>query len=367
MESPSRIRVLTVSMNATTRGAVIGASFLVTCFSAMAAHAAGPLRPFQLGLWSGGAWTNDQTGTFSHCAASAGYNSGIALLVMIDRSFGWGLGFTSQTWNLAPNTQFPVELRFDGGPIINLAAIALQTKLLAVKMPNNSRLINTFRFALQMTAAAQGQSALFNLTTTSKLLPQLGDCVRTSLALENGRPFGAPQAGADPRPPDTTANPTQDARLEETQLATNFLLAARLPGAQLLARADVPVQLASYGAVWRAEGAVGAVKIFPPQPRLTGLDLASQVIAGDAQSCKGKFASARYSELVDNDVVVRAVTSCSESEHQTEVQYFIAPHPKGGFVSFSVLGATTLDTQSVSSDQRIDVFKEAALFAVVKH
>jgi hypothetical protein len=90
--------------------------------------------------------------------------------------------------------------------------------------------------------------------------------------------------------------------LEETQLATNFLLAAQLPRAKLLPRSDIPVQLTSYGAVWKADDAIGAVKIYPPQAGLTGLNLASQVIASDAQGCKGKFASARYSELVDNDV-----------------------------------------------------------------
>jgi hypothetical protein len=347
-------------------GAIIPATLSLTLL-ATAAHAAGPMRPFQLGLWSGGAWTNDETGTFSHCAASVGYNGGITMVALIDRSFGWALGFTSQGWSLAPNTQMPVQLRFDGGPVFNVVAIVLQPKLVKIPMPNNSRLINTFRFALQMTATAQSQSSLFNLTNTSKLMVQLADCVRTSLALENGQPFGAPATGTDLRAPGGSANPTQDARLEETQLATNFLLAARLPGAQLLARADVPAQLASYGAVWKADGAAGAVRIYPPQPKLTGLDLASQIIATDAQSCKGKFASARYSELVDNDVVVRAVTSCLDSEREAEVQYFVAPHPRGGFVSFSVLAATASDRQSVSSDQKVDVFKKAALFAVVKH
>jgi hypothetical protein len=52
-----------------------------------AAHAAGPFRPFQFGLWSGGAWTNDQTGAFSHCAASVPYTSGITMFASINRFF----------------------------------------------------------------------------------------------------------------------------------------------------------------------------------------------------------------------------------------------------------------------------------------
>src|SRR5690349_4002528 len=104
---------LTGATNAVTRAAIMAACLLLA-LPTTAADAAGPMRPFQLGLWSGGAWTNDQTGTFSHCAASVGYNGGIVMIAMIDRSFGWALGFTSQAWNFTPNAQFPVELRFDG-------------------------------------------------------------------------------------------------------------------------------------------------------------------------------------------------------------------------------------------------------------
>src|ERR1700758_2500451 len=40
--------------------------------SSAAATAAGPYRAFQSGLWSGGAYTDDRTGAFSHCSAGVG-------------------------------------------------------------------------------------------------------------------------------------------------------------------------------------------------------------------------------------------------------------------------------------------------------
>ena len=58
-----------------------------------AVHAAGPMRPFPFGLWSAGAYTNDQTGAFSHCAAYVPNNSGVVTLVTVDRSFDWSLRF----------------------------------------------------------------------------------------------------------------------------------------------------------------------------------------------------------------------------------------------------------------------------------
>jgi hypothetical protein len=49
------------ALDAVKGGAVLVAGLLLT-LPTTAAQAAGPMRPFQLGLWSGGAWTNDQTG-----------------------------------------------------------------------------------------------------------------------------------------------------------------------------------------------------------------------------------------------------------------------------------------------------------------
>jgi hypothetical protein len=177
-----------------------------------------------------------------------------------------------------------------------------------------------------MNARVQGQLYQFNLNGTSSIMVQLVNCVRTALALENGQP-GSNVAAAPPQPAAPLQIPpmTQETQVEAMQLATNFLLAARLSSARVLARSEMPTELASYGATWKADDALGGVKIFPPRPDLTGLAIASDLIGADSQTCKGKFASARSSELVDSDVVFRAATSCVDSENERSAQYFIAP------------------------------------------
>ena len=59
-------------------------------FASSNAEARGPYGSINVGNWKGGAYTNDQTGAFSHCAAGARYASGIYFLVMIDDSGGVG-------------------------------------------------------------------------------------------------------------------------------------------------------------------------------------------------------------------------------------------------------------------------------------
>jgi hypothetical protein len=106
------------------RGKRPAAAGLLLFLSVTTAHAAGLMRPFHFGLWSGGAYTNEQTGSFSHCAAIVPYNSGILMAATVNRFFQWSLAFTHPQWALTPKSQIPVELHFDGGPPFSVVGTA---------------------------------------------------------------------------------------------------------------------------------------------------------------------------------------------------------------------------------------------------
>jgi hypothetical protein len=136
-------------------------------------QAAGPTRVFPFGLWSGGAYTDDQTGAFSSCAAYVPNNSGVVTLVTVDRSFDWSLRFVDPRWALTPKAQIPIDLHFDGGPASGVVGTALTPTMVEVPMPNN------FRNSLQMSAQVQGQSFPSNLNFMSRLMFLLANCART--------------------------------------------------------------------------------------------------------------------------------------------------------------------------------------------
>ena len=54
--------------------------FLQLAIASMA-HAAGPFGSIHVGNWIGGAFSDDNTGAFSHCAATSSYASGVSLVV----------------------------------------------------------------------------------------------------------------------------------------------------------------------------------------------------------------------------------------------------------------------------------------------
>jgi hypothetical protein len=274
------------------------------------------------------------------------------MFVVVNRGMTWSLGFSHPQWTFTKGDRIPIRLKFDGGnPYDETGVVMLQSPpVVEVPMPDNSRLINSFRLATEMTALARGQTFAFRLDGTSQLLPALVNCVRTALLAEGSKP--------------PTSTPAPDLAMQEMQLATNFLLGTRLSNARVVNRSEVPPQLASIGTVWKSDGAVGAVKIYSPKPDQTGLDVASELISNDAKACLGKFASARSSELVDADVVFRAYTSCGDTQGERTLQYFIAPWHKTSFAVFAVAATASVQEKNGPDPQtNDDMFKKAALGA----
>ncbi|MEP6838322.1 MAG: trypsin-like peptidase domain-containing protein [Bradyrhizobium sp.] len=152
--------------------ALLGAIFVYSN-----AEARGPYGSISVGNWKGGAYTNDQTGAFTHCSAGTQYTSGIYFMVMIDSSGGWSLAFAHDKWSLKTGEAFPLTLTFDGQQPFNVHGVPIAEKLVRVPMPITSSLITQFRKAKAMTAYTQGQLFQFNLDQTAQLLPVLVNCV----------------------------------------------------------------------------------------------------------------------------------------------------------------------------------------------
>ena len=205
-------------------GAVVAALCLLAALST--ASARGPYGSINVGNWKGGAYTNDQNGAFSHCAAGTQYESGIYFVVTINDKSGWTLGFAHEKWTFKTDRAFPIELTFDGQTPFNVHGVPLADKLLQVPMPSNSLLIAQFRKAKAMTAYTQGHLFQFKLDQTAQLLPTLANCVAKvkqfgiaaagdfSVALAAPKPGTAATPGAAPGKPEKTG----------TQIGTGFLV-----------------------------------------------------------------------------------------------------------------------------------------------
>lgn len=140
-----------------------------------AANAAGPFGTVNVGNWIGGAFSNDETGAFSHCAATAPYANGVILVVAQNAAGSWLLSFASPSYRFNKGENAAIDVIFDGQEQARLFATANQSNMLTSIMPAN--VVRTFQKASLMVATAGRTVLNFDLTSTGPVIAALANCV----------------------------------------------------------------------------------------------------------------------------------------------------------------------------------------------
>ena len=205
-------------------------AFVVACLFQAAfvpiANAAGPFGTIHVGAWNGGAYTDNNTGAFSHCAAGSQYASGVSLIVSQTASNSWLLGFGSTAFHFNKGDTLPIDVTFDGQTQAKLFATASSAVLISAIMPPN--VARTFQKSSLMVAVARGTPLQFNLSSTGPLLAALANCVTRVKAegVNNAGDFAAPKAvvANSDAPNVAPANPTAPRTVSKT--GTGFVISA---------------------------------------------------------------------------------------------------------------------------------------------
>ena len=149
--------------------------FLLLIAAGPVAMAAGPFGSIRVGAWSGGAYTNDSTGAFSHCAAGTSYQNGVNVILGQNADSSWLLGLANQNFQMTTGETFPIDVTFDGQSQVRLFGTATSSILITAVLPPHAA--QQLRKSSLMVAAAKGATFQFNLTSTGALLPVLANCV----------------------------------------------------------------------------------------------------------------------------------------------------------------------------------------------
>ncbi|MGY4628282.1 S1C family serine protease [Bradyrhizobium sp. USDA 4486] len=140
------------------------------------AQAAGPFGSVNVGNWIGGAFSNDETGAFSHCAATAPYANGVSLVVAQNAAGSFLLSFASPGFHFNKGDTAPVDFIFDGQEQARLFATANAPNMVTTILPLN--VARTFQKASLMVVATNGSKPLqFVLTSTAPVVAALANCV----------------------------------------------------------------------------------------------------------------------------------------------------------------------------------------------
>ncbi|MGY8676718.1 trypsin-like peptidase domain-containing protein [Bradyrhizobium sp. UFLA05-153] len=139
------------------------------------ANAAGPFGSVNIGNWVGGAFSNDESGAFSHCAATAPYANGVILVVAQNAAGSWLLSFASPGYKFNKGENAAIDVIFDGQEQARVFATANRSDMLTAIMPPN--VVRSFQKASLMVATAGHTVLQFQLTSSGPVIAALANCV----------------------------------------------------------------------------------------------------------------------------------------------------------------------------------------------
>lgn len=189
-----------------------------------AAHAAGPFGSVNVGNWIGGAFSNDTTGAFSHCAATTPYANGVILVVGHNAAGSWSLGFASPSYRFKQGENAAIDVIFDGQEQARLFATANQPNMLTAVMPAN--VVRTFQKASLMVATAGRAVLNFDLTSTGPVVTALANCVTKVKADGLSKAGDFTKVAAKPHAAPDKQSPPASGKAARVKSGTGFVVSA---------------------------------------------------------------------------------------------------------------------------------------------
>jgi hypothetical protein len=285
---------------------------------------ASPMRQWSVGNWHAGAYSNDASGDFSHCAANATYRSGIAVFFSISRDFHWAMAFANDAWQLQPGSTYNIAFTVDDMEPLSATAVAIGRDVVKVTLADSVELFGRFKRGHTLRVAAANRIFSFNLTNTSQLLPSLLACAqnRGAPVIASPNPFRERKQS----PPITTAEDSAS-RAEATTFAANLLSSAGIQGFRLLTPTEFPELKGE--ARWIDGSTIGRVDILSQIKKENFPELAGILIGADAKSCKGSYLSGSMPED-HSGTLAKVFTSCQTDKKNVTIYYLAIPRSSGG-------------------------------------
>lgn len=189
------------------------ATVLIAALGGTPALAKGPFGTIKIGLWTGGAYTDDKTGAFSHCAAGAPYLNGINVIVTKNAADQWNIAFAKQSFNFTAGETIPFDVIFDGQTHLRLFGVALTPILLVAPLPSIAVLRKSHLMAVEL----QGETFQFQLKSIDRVVSTVERClVKTKATGVANGDFSV----AEPKPVVQNAPPTPPNRSPSTSTKT---------------------------------------------------------------------------------------------------------------------------------------------------
>lgn len=320
---------------------------IVMCLSLTGPSVAGKIASLRSGEWIGGAYTNDKTGKFSHCAYERRYPTGTQLLFSITADRRWSVGFGHGDWQLKIGERHNVHYKIDNGKLRRGTAWVKTPHMAQIILPNSSRLVKTFHTGHMLTISTPKSQMRFGLKDFSRTLRVMMECAKHYASLKNSRVLNQPAKAlafklGETRDPfryrdlaNRTGTPLDEFRIEAQNAIFALMEKADL-NFQIIFASESPKYYRKAHFAWRmGNEVVGTLRIIEKRGE-TMMRIASGIKNGDGRSCKGRFASQIVSP--ESAKAYDMVTVCDSipGRQGVSIYYAIIPRKPGGFYMLSL-------------------------------
>ncbi|MCD9146586.1 hypothetical protein [Pseudophaeobacter flagellatus] len=127
-------------------------------------------------LWEGAAYTDSQSGRFSHCVVSAPYKSGDTLLISFTKEKKLVVGVSNDDFNFDIARNIPVTIYVDRRPPIYATATPVSSTMVTLSMPNFDQAMRFIQMGRTMQIDGRQFSGVYDLTGTKVALERTYSC-----------------------------------------------------------------------------------------------------------------------------------------------------------------------------------------------
>jgi hypothetical protein len=321
------------------RKGIAAVTFIVSAMLASEGSNAAATRNFRIGDWHAGAYSDNRTGAFSHCGASATYRSGVTVLFAVHKGWTWEMSFVHPDWRLPPGNTYEIAFTVDDMTPLMATATAISREQVRVPLADSAELFRRFQKGRQLRVGTAGQTFTFNLKQTNQVLQELLECTR----LEGKPPAVASNPfetakKTDRKSGSDASGPTYDPLLhaEAATVAANVLSKSGIQGFSLMST-EKAVALRSHAAWSAGDNMLGTVSILTGNTEQLLKEMPKNVIARAAGACKANFLSGAMPEDGKTQIS-RAFTTCQLDGEKAATTYHLAmPRKRGGIYVFGTM------------------------------
>jgi len=280
--------------------------------------------------WELSAYTNDDTGEFSHCGLYAYYRNEVLLILSLEPNGDMTVGFTSDNFKFEPNVRIPAKVTVDGR-VIGEEGYTVDAGHVNVFVGNSPRVMRRLKRGLRITVDFGNDQFRFDLKNSSAGLSEIQACVKQHVRAGT---TSKPATAETPAP--ERGMPSTEERLEGAILAANLLARLGIDSWRLLDKSASPDWAQSHEVFWSSQDIIGTVQVIRAEEQGSDLKSIREAILGDdASNCGGAFMSGTTEGTNNEGLSRHFYTSCTATSSDWRAFYSVVPRPAGGHIIYT--------------------------------